>query len=186
MSSSFFSVIILAIAFILIEITYFFIKRKENKKRTKRYESAINSFETLSQNHKEYLFDLADRTSVFYLSFVLNNVIFLTCGLFGLIFSVATLVLSETSLCSQYSCTPFETFVLSFLAIIFVIVVLYVKPQGHCREYLLAWRKMNAHTQKLLQKDFNRLSKKKVDKLIEKSVKFRSKIERSLNSDEGN
>lgn len=87
----------------------------------------------------EYFFnEIAQRTYVFYYSFLFHQILSLICGSFSLIFSISTFAI--LLLINQDA--PLG-YVVPLLAILFTVIVIFVKPQKFKAQYLKAFRTLD-------------------------------------------
>ncbi|MEN6418774.1 MAG: hypothetical protein ABFC73_07610 [Clostridiaceae bacterium] len=132
----FWSLITLSLIMMLIGIYYYFKKRAEQKKIMFARKEHIKTL-SLSASEKSILEELVSRTYVIYYSYVIETAIFMLCNIYGLLFTITTFIMS-------FSPTiDFKNYIISFLAIFFVIIIIYTRPQRRSTQYLHAWRILN-------------------------------------------
>lgn len=133
----FWSLITLSFIMLFIGIYYYFTKQSEQKKVLLARQAHINTLK-LSNSEKAMLNELVSRTYVIYYSYVVETAIFMLCNIYGLLFTITTFIMSFAP------AIDFKNYIISFLAIFFVIIIIYTRPQRRSTQYLHAWRILSA------------------------------------------
>ena len=163
---------------IIFGVIYFFVKWYEHRKTRDRRIAACKHL-GLDKVDEELFEDLANRTFVFYYSFVLQNIIGIICDLFSFVYSVVTFV---------QIANDDANIIVSLFAILFVIMIIYLKPHRRSSQYLNAWRAMESLSQDTLHKlelNTQPQSAGSVQNrpLFEEVTKRRAQIEASISTD---
>lgn len=147
---------ITTLMFVLL-LFYIIFKKHEQKKIKKKREDYVSSMMKNDIESLSLVKDHIGRTYVFYYSYVIHTALNMFCKIMGLIFSVASFAMQVLSdVCGKNydqitKCYhPLMGISISFLAVIFVIIIVYVKPHKKAAQYLITWRSMNNHYYQLL------------------------------------
>ncbi len=167
------SLVFLAIIFIemLVKLGESCFRKRENAKIVKGL--------SLSSKRKIFLTKIHNREEVCYRTYLLYNALYFIGSFLSLEYSVATmatLLISNNDVFSQIW--------MPLITMTFTIVNICVKPQQRANQYLLAWRKYDAHTQLLLQKNYEKMTEDEIYSEFQESILFQKKIEDSLEHDE--
>lgn len=173
----------------LLYALYFFLKIREHRSiRNTRRSNAEKDY----SDDKQFLQTITEhinRTFVFYYSYLVNTAMNMYCKIMSLLFSIASFSLQVLSdLCigeirGMQSYRPFMGLSVSLLTVVFVIVIIYVKPQKRSAQYLHAWRKMNFQYNRLVLEYSSIKEPNKYADLLQKEALFLHEIEVSLKED---
>ncbi len=173
----------------LFYVVYFFLKIHEHRStRNKRRSNAEKAYSDDKQ-FLQMITEHINRTFVFYYSYLVNTAMNMYCKIMGLLFSVASFSLQVLSdLCigeirGMQTYRPFMGLSISLLTVVFVIVIIYVKPQKRSAQYLHAWRKMNFQYNRLVIEYASIKEPNSCVDLLQKEATFLHEIEASLKED---
>ncbi len=165
-------------------LLYIFLKKHEQKKIRNKRIKTVSSIMGGDQKVPFIIEEHISRTYVLYYSYVVHTALNMFCKILGLIFSVASFAMQVLSdICGKckdpYSSHyhPLMGISLSFLAVIFVIIIVYVKPHKRAAQYLNAWRFMNYRYYVLL------IECGILDKQFRNEIDMMNKTEQSLSDD---
>lgn len=164
---------------IIAGVVYLSLKVSEHYTMRKKRIEACKKL-NLQDVYEEQIVELVHRTYVLYYSYAIQNIIAILCDLCGLVFSVATFIMAPESQSGK---------LIALLAVIFVVIVIFVKPHRRSSQYLKAWREMDYLTVEALQKlaGVTSVSPERVEeiaKILKYVAERRAKIERSISADE--
>lgn len=170
--------IIISISFLVIIIFEVLIKIGESCSR-KSWNMKIIKELSLTDKRKIFLKKICKREEVFYKSYILYNALYFISTFLSLEYSIVT---AATLLIENQN--PLSHIWIPLITLTFTVVNICVQPRHRANQYLLAWRKYDAHTQLLLQQNYENMTEEDILKLIEKSVEFQNNVEQSLKQDE--
>lgn len=169
--------IMISAVFIVVILIELIVKMCESCSRKAR-NFKITEDLPLSNKRKIFFENLCRREEVIYRSYLLYNALYFVSSFLSLEYSIvttATLLIDAESVLGEIW--------IPLITLTFTVLSISVKPQNRANQYLLAWRKYDAHTQLALQQNFETMSDDAVLDEIKKSVQFQSVIERSLKHD---
>lgn len=170
--------IIISVVFLVIIFIEVLIKLGESCYRQRENAKIVKCLSLLNKR-KVFLTKTHKREEVIYRTYLLHNALYLIGSFLSLEYSVATmasLLISNNDVFSQIW--------MPLITMTFTIVNICVKPQQHANQYLLAWRKYDAHTQSLLQQNYEKMTEAEISSKFDEAILFQKRIEDSLGYDE--
>ncbi len=143
-------VVIIFFLLLLFLLLYIFKKQHEQKEIKEQRIKYVSFAVGDNPSTRSLIVEHITRTYVLYYSYVVHTALNMFCKIIGLILSVASFAMQVLSDILEKCGDPYSRFYhplmgisLSFLAVIFVIIIVYVKPHKRAAQYLNAWRSMN-------------------------------------------
>ena len=170
--------IVISFVFLLVIFIEILIKFVESFSRIQENFKIIKGL-SLATKRKIFLRKACKREEVMYRSYLLYNTLYFMGAFLSLEYAIATtatLLLNNNDVLSQIW--------MPLISMTFTVVSVCVKPQSRANQYLLAWRKYEAHTLSLLQQNYEKMSEDEILSEFEKSIQLQMNIEGSLKHDE--